>query len=220
MNEIIRLRLLLLMGLSIIGVGIAGAGTTLGAADPLTTTGTNPEFVVSDENVTFENGGESETVVHNMSNLSQITIQETDTGRFSVQTTEQRPLSATHRERAREIALNNSTVAQSLDEIGKYEISVKPIRRLTLSENNPQTYNVSVNNSSGNTDNTFTINEAPDEGQQGGSVTISRDVNYVDDSAVVRIRRLEEDDSGELIYVIDVDLSTGRVTDVTDWRSI
>jgi hypothetical protein len=219
MNEIISLRLRLLVGLSILGVGIAGAGTTLGVADPLATNGTNPEFVVSDENVRFATESESETVVHNISNLSQITIRETDTGRFSIQTTEDQPLSATDRERAREIALNNLTVAQGLDEIGDYEISVEPIQQVTLSDTSSQTYNISIDNSSGKSDNTFMINETSDEGQQGGSVTIRRDTNYVSDSAVVRIRRLGEDGSGELIYMIDVDLSTERVTDVTDWRS-
>ncbi|WP_310901527.1 hypothetical protein [Haloarcula onubensis] len=220
MDEVIRLRLLFLVGLSILGVGIAGAGTTLWAADPLATTGANPEFVVGDENVTFANGGESETVVHNVSNLSRITIRETDTGRFSIQTTEHRPLSATDRERAREIALNNSTVATGLDEIGEYELAVEPIQRLTVSDDTLRTYNVTLDNSSGQSDTTFTINETSVEERQSDSVTISRGTNYVADSAVVRIRQPGDDGSGELLYVVDVDLSTERVTDVTDWRSI
>lgn len=219
MNKIIRSRLLLLIGLSILGIGMAGVGTTLMMPDQ-PTNGANPEFIVSDENLTFATGSESETVMDNTSNLSQIVINETDTGQFSIKTTENDPLSATERERAKEIALNNSTVAQELDQIDEYKISVEPIQRVTLSDASSQSYNISINNASKNAANTFTINETSIEGQQSGSVTISRDTNYVADSAVVRIREQRQGGSGELIYVIDVDLSTENVTDVVDWRSI
>lgn len=220
MNKIIRSRLLLLVGLSILGIGMAGVGTTLMMPEQLANTGTNSEFIVSDENVTFTTENESEILVHNTSNLSQISIRETDTGQFSISTTENQVLNATERERAREVSLDNSTVAQGLDKIDEYEVSVEPIQRVTLSDNTPQSYNISINKSNEMSGNTFTINETSVEEQQSGTVTISRDTNYVVDSAVVRIREQRQDGSGELIYVVDVDLSTDSVTDVVDWRSI
>ncbi|MFC7043978.1 hypothetical protein [Halonotius sp. GCM10025705] len=220
MNKIIRSRLLLLVGLSILGIGIAAVGTTFMMPEQLATTGTNSEFIVSDENVTFTTGNESEILVHNTSNLSQISIRETETGHFSISTTENQVLNASERERAREVALDNSTVAQGLDKIDEYEVSVEPIQQVTLSDTTSQSYNISINNSSEMSGDTFTINETSVERHQSDSVTISRDSNYVADSAVVRIREQRQGGSGELIYVIDVDLSTDRVTEVVDWRSI
>lgn len=222
MNQAIRSRLFLLLGLTVIGIGVAGAGTTLGMTEPLTKTGSHAEFTISEGNVTFSAGGESRTIVDNMSNVSEISIRENDTGQFSIQTAEERPLSDSERKRARAIALNNTTVALALDEMSRYDVTVEPVQQLTLSEDNHDSYNINIqtNQTDHSTSGTFTINNSTAESQQDGSVTIHRDPTYVEDRAVVRVRQPGTDGPRELLYVIDVDLSNGTVSDIVDFRSL
>ncbi|ELY63152.1 hypothetical protein [Natrinema versiforme] len=217
MNEVVRSRLLVLVGLAVIGVGLAGVGTALGVAEPLATTGTSAEFVVAEDNVTFATGDESETVVDDLSNVSEITIEETDTGEFTVQTTEERPLTDSERERARTIAMTNETVKTELGEMDTYELSVEPIRKLSVDAFSQESYDVA--GGLNETNNGTVIIGTTDDGGDG-SITVERDPSYVQDRANVRIRQPNASDRHELQYTVDIDVANGTVTDITDWDDI
>ncbi|WP_317175827.1 hypothetical protein [Halomontanus rarus] len=217
MNEVIRSRLLVLVGLAVVGVGLAGIGTAFGMTDPLSNTGTSAEFVVSEDNVTFTTDDTSKTVVDNLSNVSKITIEETDSGQFTIQTTKNQPLTESERERAQTIAMANGTVKEALDEMDTYELSVEPIQRLDTSSFSQESYDVVVE--SNETNGEVTIGKTTDD-HGDGSVTIERNPRYVEDRAVVRIRHSGENPPGDLKYTVDIDLVNETVTDITNWDEI
>ena len=217
MNDVIRSRLLVLVGLAVIGVGVAGIGTAFGMTEPLSTPGTSAEFVVSEDNITFVTAEQSETVVDDLSNVSEITIEETDSGQFTIQTAENQPLTESERERARTLAMTNGTVNEALTGMDTYELSVEPIQQLNTSASNQVSYDVVVE--SNETNGGVIIWETTDD-QNDGSVTIENDPSYVEDRATVRIRQSEADSSHDLKYTVDVDLANETVTDITDWDEI
>ncbi|WP_254764153.1 hypothetical protein [Natrinema marinum] len=217
MNEVIRSRLLVLVGLTVIGVGLAGIGTAFGMTEPLSNTGTSAEFVVSENNVTLTTGDKSETIVDNLSNVSKITIEETNSGQFTIHTIENQPLTENERERARTIAMTNETVNEALDGMDTYKLSVEPIQQLNFSSSNTQSYDVAIESNETNGEMTI-VNTTDDHGD--GSVTIERSPSYVEDRAVVRVRNPDEDSPHDLRYTVDIDLVNRTVTDITDWNEI
>ena len=222
MNEVIRSRLLVLAGLTVIGVGLAGAGTAMGLTEPLSTTDLAAEFIVSEENVAFSAGGKSETIVENMSYVSEVEIEETDAGQFTIHTTEDQPLTDSERERARTIAVNNATVKQTLDAMSAYELSVEPVQRINVT--GLEQASLDAVNKSDQTDDVVQYELADNgtvtEDQGGGTVTVNREPRYAEDRAVVRIRQPGEDCHHDLKYTINVDLASGTVTGITDWDEI
>ncbi|MFD1587650.1 hypothetical protein ACFR9U_11695 [Halorientalis brevis] len=217
MNQLVRVRLVVLVGLVVIGIGLAGVGVAFGVTKPIADAGSSGEFVVSEENVTFSAGGESTVVVDNVSDVREISIEETDTGHFTLRTTDDQALTETERQRAREIAVANDTVQRELDALAAYELTVKPIQKLNVSSVSQRRYTTVVEiNQTGDE---FTVRETALERNDSGTVTIERDPTYVEDRASVRIRQPGVDDSRELKYTVTVDLANGSVTDVTDWET-
>jgi len=218
MNQLVRVRLVVLVGLAVIGIGLAGVGVAFGVTKPIADTASSGKFVVSEENVTFSAGGESAVVVDNVSDVREISIEETDTGHFTLRTTEEGALTDSERRRAREIAVTNDTVRRELDALGAYELTVQPIQKLNVSSVSQSRYTtVAEINQTGDE---FTVRETSLERNDSGTVTIERDPTYVEDRASVRIRQPGVDDSRELKYSVTVDLANGSVTDVTDWDAI
>ncbi|SFS54206.1 hypothetical protein [Halostagnicola kamekurae] len=222
MNEVIRSRMLVLVGLAVIGVGLAGIGTTLGMTGPLSSTGTPAEFVVSDDNITFTSDDIQETVVDDLSNVSKITVEETDSGQYTIQTKEDQPLDEKERKRARTIAMTNETVNEALEEMDRYELSVEPVQKLNLSASSVQSYDtvIGVNETKDTTasSNMTIVNTTDDHSDE--SVIIGRSPSYVEDRAVVRIRHPGEDSPHDLKYTVDIDLADRTVTDITDWNDV
>ncbi|WP_254831263.1 hypothetical protein [Haloglomus salinum] len=218
MTEVIRTRLFVLAGLTVIGVAVAGMGTAFGVTAPVSNSGTAGEFVVSNENVTFVGTGGSETVVTDLTNVSEITVEQTSTGQFTVKTSTNRPLTEAERERARMVAMNNHTVEQALASMGEYELTVEPVRGLNLSASSQRSYDVRID--SNQTSGEFTITDTGTDNREDGSVTVKREPRYVEDQAVVRIRQPRDDGRDSLKYSVSIDLTNGTVTDVTDWDSI
>lgn len=215
MDDSIRTRLLVLVGLGAVSIGLAGIGAGFGMTEPLTSNSSG-EFVVAEDNIKFKSSDESKTVVENLSGVREVNIEETDTGQFTIQTVEERPLTEHERERAREIALTNDTVSAALSEMDSYTISVDPIQQLNASAFNQVSYD---SNTSHETNNGITIIETSEK-EDHGSVTITREPNYVEGHAVVRIRQPDAPQSEDLEYSVDVDLVNGTVTDITDWDAI
>jgi len=215
MPESLRSRLLALVALGVLGVGLAGAGTAFGVTAPLAGTGSPAEFVVTDGNVTLTTGEGSATLVENMSDVRAVTIEETGDGEFTVHTQEARPLTEDERERARSIALANDTVRRELDAMPAHDLSVEPVRKLNLSASE----SISVDTADLDADSgEFTVRSADDS--DGGAVTIVRDPSYVENRAVVRVRQPGVPDPRDLKYTVDVNLTSGTVTGITDWDAI
>ena len=222
MTTEIRARLVVLTGLAVLGVALAGVGTAIGVASSVTNSGSAVQFVVTEENVSVSNGSQTETVVDDLSNVRTITIDETASGRFTVNTEEERPLTDSERERAREIALRNQTVRQRIEPMAEYELVVEPVQELNVSSAQLGHYNTTVA-VEGEEASEFTVTtENTTTEDQEGSVTLVREprTSFVEDRAVVRIRQPGESERQGLRYTVDVDLSNGNVTGITDWDEI
>lgn len=218
MDSEIRARVLLVAGLAVLGVTLAGVGTGLGMTSPLTSPGERPQFVISDESVTWSNAGHNVTLVENMSNVRMIQIEKVGSAQFRVQTEAERPLTATERQRARQIARHNRTVQTALASLENYTVTVDPIREITVSAEPTGRYNATTDGSV-DTGETFTISNATGDNEDG-AVVARREPTYVADRAVVQIRQPSEPQRHELKYSVRVDLANGTVSAITDWEAI
>ena len=216
MRTDLRMRLGLLVALAVVGVLVAGIGMTLGGGSPLAPA-SGGEFVVSESNVTFADRSRDVTVVDDMENVTRVEITEAEAGRFRVETDRERPLTATERERAREIARRNETVATNLATIARPELTVDPVKRI---EANAIQFNVSVTteNESRGVTVVEVENGSMDTGEHG--VVIDREPSYVDDRAVVRISDPAKEEQAALQYSVRVDLANETVTGITNWTAI
>lgn len=212
----VRARLLVLVGLAVLGVALAGMGTVLGVTGFATDADATARFVVSEDNVTVSDGGEEVTVVENMSDVGAIRIAETDSRHFEVSTETDSPLTDAERERAREIARANDTVARYLADAEGYELAVDPVRKLDLGSVNRT--DASLSEADG-TNASYTIETVTSDGE-GGTLVVQRNSSYAADRAVVRVYRPSDDSRDEQKYSIDVDLANGTVTDITDWDAL
>lgn len=122
-------RVAVLLVLSAVGIGLAGAGVVLGLGEPLSNSGESPEIAVSGDNITVEAGGAEHTTVTNMSDVNKVDITVTDT-EFQIQVERATPLSKDEHERAAAIVLSNQTVMEALGEFDDHEVSVQPLREL------------------------------------------------------------------------------------------
>lgn len=204
-----RSRLGLLVGLVLFGVGLAVAGSALGATAPLGDDGT--AFVVSDRNVTLEHGDQRTTVVDDMSGVGRVEIERLGGGSYRVDTEAEQPVTDSERRRAVAIAKANASVKLALDGMDRYDLTVEPIRKLTKTDsisytvlNATEAENMSVDGEN----ETFivSVDDADD------SVTVDRDPTYVENEVVVRAR----DPEGETRYTATVNLENGTVVDVSD----
>jgi len=214
----VRFRVAFLLGLAILGVGLAGFGTAFGVTGPIAADDPGGEFVVSDQNVTFSAQGQEGTIVQNLSNVTTIEIKEADDGQFAVTTERDQPLTDAERERAREIARRNETVRGALEDMDEYELIVEPIHKIDELKTTQISGEVStVNESEG----ISKINLTGDSlSERDDAVVVQRDPSYVDDEAVVRISHPDEDEPTDLKYSVSIDLATETVTDITDWEEI
>ncbi|MFC7132095.1 MULTISPECIES: hypothetical protein [Salinibaculum] len=222
MNDVIRSRLRVLAGLAVLGIGLAGAGTAFGMAGPLAGTGPTPEFVVSDETVTFSAGGESDTVVGNLSRVSELTIEETSAGQFTIRTADDHPLTRSERRRARTIATSNATVRQTLNSVDTYELTVEPVQTVNVSASNVVSLNITgeERQANGTFRGEFSITDSESATGEDGVVTLTRDSSYVDGRAVVHVRQPGVDSRQALHVTVDVDLVNGTVTDILNWNTL
>lgn len=222
MNDVIRTRLLVLAGLTVISVGLAGAGTAFGVAGPLAETGSAPEFTISGDTVTVSSGGESDTVVSNLSRVSEIKIEETEVGEFTIQTAKDQPLTQSDRQRAQTIAMSNATVEQVLNNMDTYDLTVEPVQKVNISASSLTSQNITIeeNQTNGTFGGEFIINETESDTQREQVVRIRRESNYVDGRAVVRVHKSGVPSGQDLKLTVDVDLVNGTVTDVLNWDTL
>ena len=213
MGSNIRSRLAVLLTLAVLGVAVAGIGTTLGAPSG-TTAEADTRFVVTEQNVTVTTDQEEVTVTEDMYNVTSVRVEEAAAGQFSVETERAQPLTEKERERAKQIARANETVQTHLAE-EEYTLDVDAIQRLDTTAMQISG-NVTERTESGN----VTVIRYEAEETADGSVVVDREPTYVPNEAVVRLRDPTASERTELKYSVDVDLTNETVTDVTDWAEI
>ena len=215
MGSNIRSRLAVLLTLAVLGVAVAGIGTTLGAPSG-TTAEADTRFVVTEQNVTVATDEEEVTVTEDMYNVTSVRVEEAAAGQFSVETERAQPLTEKERERAKQIARANETVQTHLAE-EEYTLDVDAIQQVETTAMQVSG-NVTERTESGNV--TVIRYEAEAEETADDSVVVDREPTYVPNEAVVRLRDPTASERTELKYSVDVDLTNETVTDVTDWIEI
>ncbi|WP_323192120.1 hypothetical protein [Halostella sp. PRR32] len=215
MSSEIRSRLIVLSALALLGVALAGVGTSLGMGSSLTNHGDDPSFVVTNENITFSKSGDNVTLIDNMSNVKEVRIDQTGSNQYQVRTEAEQSLTATERERARQIARSNQTVQQHLDSLSEYELGVDPIHE--IDSDSMSVVSVDLNESKDDGEYDFV---AVSQENENRSVVVERDPEYVADRAVVRVRQPSDPKHEGLKYSVKVDLANETVTGITDWDEI
>ncbi len=214
MTDATRSEFVILAGLAIVGLTLAGATSALGVTE--TAAGdVGGEFVVSDRNVTYSNNVQERTVIENLSGVEAIEIGRDETGHYSIRTEEATPLTEADCERAKRIARTNETVRRALARLDEYDLSVEPVRELssqkvvgvTVEQSNESNW---TNDSAGTR--TFKVTNVTYV-NESGSVVVQRDPKYVPDRAAVEIRGPD----GEHRYTVYVDLANRTVVDVVNW---
>ncbi|RBI63517.1 hypothetical protein DMJ13_02990 [halophilic archaeon] len=212
----VRVRLLAVVGLAVLAVALAVTGTALGIANPLTADEPGAQVTVTEDGITLSNGGPEETVVGNMTAVETVKIASHD-GQLRIRTEEKEPLTSADRIRAIEVAQNNDTLQRSLDELSEYELEVQPIEKLDAST--AETVDISGVTKDGPNDSedpVFRV-ETNSSAETSESITIRREPSYVENQATIKIRRPTDD---ELLYSAEVNLSEGRIVDITDWTDV
>ncbi|OYR99296.1 hypothetical protein DJ71_00125, partial [Halorubrum sp. E3] len=125
-------RLTLLVVLAALGVSLAVIGSAVGATTPLAASEPSAAFVVSEDNVTFERGNQRAILLDNTTGVDSIEIEQQGSGTYHVNAEAKNPLTDSERNQAKAIARGNATVQQTLQDLGQYELTVGPIRKLTV----------------------------------------------------------------------------------------
>lgn len=222
MRRDISVRVATLLGLAVLGLGLAGAGAALGVGGPVTADESSLGVAVGEGNVTLSDGGREMTVLNDTRGVEAIELR-TRGGDLVVDTERASPLTAAERERARAVVRANATMRRHLDAMGAYELVVEPIPKLGTTDEDVTVYNVTrVGNGSAESATFRVVGEAGDGSASTGSrgddsVTLRRDRTYVEDRASVGVR---DPTTGEETYSVTVDLRTETVTRITDWDAV
>ncbi|MGQ3330165.1 hypothetical protein [Halorubrum sp. FL23] len=211
-------RLTLLVVLAALGVSLAVIGSAVGATTPLAASEPSAAFVVSEDNVTFERGNQRATLLNNTTGVDSIEIEQQGSGTYHVNTEAKNPLTDSERNQAKAIARGNATVQQTVQDLDQYELTVEPIRKLTVDSAQTTSFTGLTNTSRDGEkvaeEETFTL--TVEDSNETGTVTIDRESEYVENEAVVRIRDSATD---EICYSATVNLENETVTDISDWHS-
>lgn len=203
MDSGVAVRFGVVVVLSITGLCVGAATATLGVDD--TFQGDEDVAVtVDDDSVVVSDGDEQQVAVENMSWVQSVEISGQN-GQYRIEMARERPFTSEQRSTAREIARTSDAVPINLT---AYDLAIEPIPRLSADS----AHSVEVSNIT-DSDGTFKT-----DGIAFGerSVTIDTGRSYVEEQLNVRV--LGSD--GEARVSLVVDLTTGTVVDVTDFRTI
>jgi hypothetical protein len=216
MREDTRTRAAAVAVLVTVGAAMGVGGAALGVGGPVAD---DPaaEFVVSGDGVAVGGGDQQPTVVADNVTTEAVQIERRGTN-VVVSTVSAGALTDEQRERAKQVARGNETVAAHLDGVDEYSLAVEPIPVLNASH----TTAVSVEDADfevqadGNdsTVETFETDLTVEE-SDGESVRLGRDGTYADDQAVVVVQQPGTDDRS---YVVHVDLANQTVARIVDRR--
>lgn len=214
MREDTRTRAAAVAVLVAVGAAMGVGGAALGVGGPVAD-GPAAEFVVSGDGVAVGDGDQQPTVVAGNVTTEEVRIERRGTN-VVVSTESAGALTDEQRERAKQVARGNETVAAHLEGVDEYSLAVEPVPVLNAS----YTTAVSVEDADfevqddGNdsTVETFKTNLTVEE-SDGESVRLGRDGTYADDQAVVVVQQPGTDDRS---YVVHVDLSNETVDRIVD----
>ncbi len=212
MPSTVRRRLFVIVVLTAVGLSVAGVSAAFDLGDALGDTTRTGEINISDDNVTFSDGDREVRLLKNLSTTSDIEVTENG-GEIRVRESDDGPLSERERQLAVDIARQNDSVRQYLDEGATAE--VEPIRQLdadrvkttNLTVEAEVETNVSVHSAEQVRVRNVTVQYEDD------TVTVDRGPEYVDDEAVVDIKNSE---TGERRYSVVVNLADERIERVTE----
>jgi hypothetical protein len=210
MRADVRARVGLVVALVVLGATLGAVGSALGVGGPVTD---DPaaEFVVGEENVSLENGGERATVLADGGPFETVEIRR-ENGGFVVRTDDADALNDSQRERAKRLARANDTVAAHLASLDEYELAVEPVAVITASDAVTLDADFGGGNATETEAEPVTVNVTVSE-SSADSVTVERETTYSDDTAVVVVREPGSDDRD---YTVKVDLANETVAHVHD----
>ncbi|WP_132059102.1 hypothetical protein [Halorussus amylolyticus] len=191
----------IVVGLAVLGVGLAGLGVAVGVTAPASDDPAS-EFAFEGEKLTYSGDETNVTILNDTSAVETVEF-EANPDAIEVSVAENRPLSESERDRARETAVANSTVQERLDG-HDYESSVEPIRKFDANQSVSVSVSGANETSAGTDENTTTFTVRDDE--ENDSVIAERPTpSYVPDEAVVRF---EHSDAEAFSVVVDFDSGT------------
>lgn len=218
MSPPIHRRLAAVVALAAAGVALAVAGNAVGMDASVDTTDAVGELSVSGDNLTVSDGTREVVGVADLSGAQRVEVANED-GVFAVRTESDQPLTRTERDRAAEIARSNGTVSDYLRSVEDYSLDVQPIQKVEADSvrnvSVRETESIEGSVAAGSSSNrSFVFVET--DWEDDGAVTVARNRTYVEGEANVRVYGPD----GELRYSLVVDLTSGRVDDITDWTEV
>lgn len=211
-----RRRFALVGGLVAAAVVLAGITVAMGVPAPLDGED-GVRFNVSDGTVNVTESGQEITVVDDLSNVTEVEIEASAPGEFTVSTGRDSSLSPSDRDRARSIARENETVAAAIESLSAVRLAVDPVYRVRADS----VQQVDIGDSTNLSDNVSAIKfESSSIESTNSGVVIRSDREPVPGEAVVRVLDPTAPADADLRYSVDIDLDAGRVTDITDWTEI
>lgn len=219
MSASVYRRLGAIVALAAIGVGLAIAGNAVSLDASADTADAVGQLSVSGDYLTVSDGTREVVGVANLSEAQGLEVVNED-GVFAVRIESDQPLTRAERDRAAEIARSNGTVSDYLRTVEDYSLDIQPIEKVgtdavrNFSVRETASIEGSVDSGSASGDGSFVFVESDrEDGSEDESVTITRNRTYVDGEANVRVYGPD----GEVRYSLVVDLTSGRVEDITDW---
>lgn len=216
MDDDVRIRVLVLVVLAAVGVTLAGIGVALDTEDVITDD-RMAEVSIAGTDVTVSSSDGEVVLSENVSETSDIEITE-EKGGITVMEQEEDRFTQTERERAVEIARNNTTVESYLETVENPNFSVEPVKKLDAEESEvlevaTVTSDVNGTNATISSEETVRIVNVTTE-ESDDAVRIDREQSYVEERAVVWI---DHPGRERHRYSVKVDLMNGTVVDITDW---
>lgn len=203
---------LTLLGLALLGVGVAVSGSAFGIDGPLADSEESTEFTVDDDGITVSDGQDEYTVIENLTKNEAVEIT-ADNDELRVQTRQADGFSDDVQERAVTIAHNNETIRQSLGNLDDYEFVIQPSYEIDHRPPDGITVHEADRNVTSSDDNDgVPVNEAEVEHDDtGSSVTV-----HIPPSSDNRVSVAIYDNAGELQYSLVVDLDTDEVVQLIE----
>lgn len=229
-------RLALLLALAVLGTTLGIAAGSIGAGGPILADEPAAEIDVSEDEISVSDGTEDVTIVEEIDGVGLIEF-EADSSGLQVETEPDDHFTPAERDQARQIASDNETVHELLEPLETYDLVVEPIETVEageLREFEVDVYQPNTTDRSNDTDDptatpdgeelrnltpneTATGEEVTVEFEQVGnesdeSVSIHRNVSYLEDEAAVVVR----DSEGDAVLRAIVDLAAETVIRIDD----
>lgn len=208
------LRLGIVLGLSLIVVGLAVGGTTFGLGEA---TSDRLEFRMDNEQLLLNSGDQEQTLVNDTSRISSVEFFEDGSAiTVSINEFSDDPLSADDAETARTVVSSNDTVRDRLSApVDAYDLHVEPILQLKSDSIKQANYTVgNASYTSGSNASVFEFETSPEGGEEAANgdsiLNVVRAGTYLSDEVAVHVIHSA---TGEHVYTAYVNLDEERVVE-------